>query len=277
MLRLFPAITVIVLLLPVLAGLIGTVAPGFGYFPAVGGTTLSVQPFRDLFDWAGFMPALSLSLRTGLIATAASLIITMVLLAGWHGTRAFRWVERVLSPLLSAPHAAAAFGIAFLIAPSGWIVRALSPWATGWERPPDLLIVQDPGGWAMIAGLVAKEVPFLMLMSLVALPQTAPEHSLRITAALGYGRVAGWFKAIFPRLYARIRLPVYAVLAYSLSVVDVAIILGPNTPPPLAVQVVKWMGDPDLSMRLVASAGAVVQLVLVIGVLCLWRLMELLV
>ncbi len=277
MLRLFPAITVIVLLLPVLAGLIGTVAPGFGYFPAVGGTSLSVQPFRDLFDWAGFMPALGLSLRTGLIATAASLIITLVLLAGWHDTRAFRWVERVLSPLLSAPHAAAAFGIAFLIAPSGWIVRALSPWATGWQRPPDLLIVQDPGGWAMIAGLVAKEVPFLMLMSLAALPQTAPEHSLRITAALGYGRVAGWFKAIFPRLYARIRLPVYAVLAYSLSVVDVAIILGPNTPPPLAVQVVKWMGDPDLSMRLVASAGAVVQLALVIGVLCLWRLMELLV
>ena len=73
---------------------------------------------------------------------------------------------------------------------------------------------------------------------------------MRVAQALGYGRVTGWLKTVFPPVYAQIRLPVYVVLAYSMSVVDVAMILGPSTPPPLSVQIVRWMSDPDLSQRL---------------------------
>jgi ABC-type uncharacterized transport system, permease component len=39
---------------------------------------------------------------------------------------------------------------------------------------------------------------------------------------------------ILPILYGQLRLPIYAVLAFSLSVVDMALILGPTTPPTLA-------------------------------------------
>ena len=49
-------------------------------------------------------------------------------------------------------------------------------------------------------------------------------------------------------------------LAFSTSVVDVAAILGPTTPAPLAVRLTEWMNDPDLSMRFLASAGALLQL-----------------
>jgi hypothetical protein len=56
-----------------------------------------------------------------------------------------RLAARLLAPFLAAPHAAIAIGLAFVIAPSGWIARALSPWATGWETPPDLATVHDPG------------------------------------------------------------------------------------------------------------------------------------
>jgi putative thiamine transport system permease protein len=56
-----------------------------------------------------------------------------------------------------------------------------------------------------------------------------------------------------------------------MSTVDVAIVLGPNTPPTLSVQIVKWMSDPDLAMRLEAAAAALIQLLLVIGSLILWR------
>lgn len=270
-LRYAPALTVALMLGPVLAGLLGTLAPAFGYFPALGRGELNLDPFRHLAGWPGLGAAMRLSVTTGLAATALSLGLTALILAAWHGTRGFRWMERALSPLLSVPHAAAAFGIAFLIAPSGWIARALSPWATGWETPPDLLILQDPWGIAMTLGLVVKELPFLLLMSLAALPQLRPQDSLRVAHSLGYGRVRGWMLTVFPRLYALIRLPVYAVLAYSMTVVDVAIILGPNTPPPLSVQVVRWMSDPDLQLRLPAAAAALVQLGLVGLVLLLWR------
>ncbi|MEM9812763.1 MAG: ABC transporter permease, partial [Pseudomonadota bacterium] len=257
--------TVLVLAGPVFAGLAGTLVPAL----SEGGAA-----FRDLAAWPGLGAAVRLSLVTGIVATALSLLIATALTAGWWGTRAFRMVERLLSPLLSVPHAAAAFGLAFLIAPSGWIARVLSPWATGWERPPDLLIVQDPAGWSLIAGLVAKETPFLLLMTLAALPQAAPGQSLKVAESLGYGRVAGWLKVVFPRVYAQIRLPVYVVLAYSMSVVDVALILGPSTPPTLSVQITRWMSDPDLSLRLQAAAAALLQLGLVVLALGAWRLAE---
>ncbi|MEO0760599.1 MAG: ABC transporter permease subunit [Pseudomonadota bacterium] len=255
---------------PIAAGLLGTLAPAFGWLPALGGTGLSLAPWADLLDTPGIATSIRLSLVTGLASTAISLAITLALVAALQGTRAFAAVERLLSPLLAVPHAAAAFGLAFLIAPSGWIARALSPWATGWERPPDLLIVNDPAGLALIAGLVAKEVPFLLLMTVAALGQ-ADARRARLTAlSLGYGPMAAWAKAVLPAVYRQIRLPVFAVLAYAMSVVDVAAILGPTTPPPLSVRLVEWMRDPDLALRFRAAAGAVLQIGLVAVGLAAW-------
>lgn len=271
--------TAVILLLiagPVCLGLAGTLLPAFGYLPALGGSALSLDPFRAALSEPGIGLSLALSLGTGLAATAVSLAIVALFTAAWFETRVFKAMTRFLSPLLSVPHAAAAIGLAFVIAPSGLIVRLLSPWATGFDRPPDLLIIHDPFGMTMTAGLIAKEVPFLFLMTLAALPQTEARRHLRIAANLGYGRMAGFFKVALPQIYPQIRLPVLAVLAYSTSVVDVARILGPTTPAPLAPRIIDWMADADPALRLQASAGAVLQLLLSIGAILIWRMGEIL-
>lgn len=272
-----PALTLLVMLGPVLAGLYGTVLPAFGHLPAAGLIGPNLDAFRALLDWPGLPRSVMLSLTTGIGTTVIALALVMLLVAGWSGTRAFRALERLLSPLLSVPHAAAAFGLAFLIAPSGWIARLLSPGITGWTNPPDWLIVQDPLGLTLMLGMVVKEMPFLLLMTLAALGQTDAARARAIASALGYGRTTGWLKTVFPRVYAQIRLPVYVVLAYGMSVVDVALILGPNTPPPLSVQIVRWMGEPDFTARLLASSAALLQLALVVGALLFWRLGEIIV
>ncbi len=69
-----------------------------------------------------------------------------------------------------------------------------------------------------------------------------------VSASLGYDRTSTWIKVIFPLWFAKMRFPIFAVVAYSLSVVDVAMILGPNTPPTFAVLVWQWFNDPDLSL-----------------------------
>ncbi|NRP23444.1 Inner membrane ABC transporter permease protein YnjC [Aliiroseovarius sp. xm-m-379] len=270
LLSVLPGLTLLVLLGPVFAGLYGVVLPALGHLPAAGYVGPSSEPFRDLLTWPGLGASVRLSLTTGFAAAALSLLIVALILAGWSGTRWFAWVERALSPLLSVPHAAAAFGFAFLIAPSGWVFRLISPGLTGWVRPPDLLILQDPVGLSLIAGMVMKEVPFLLLMSIAALGQVAGGRRLIVAQSLGYGRVAGWLIAVFPAIYQRIRLPVLVVLAWSMSVVDVAVILGPSTPSTLSVQIVRWMSDPDLVFRLRAAAGALLQFGLVLGGLALW-------
>lgn len=260
MLRLAPLLTAAVLIGPVAAGVLGVALPAFGYFPALGGESLSLEPWRALFAVPGLARSALLSLATALVTASVSLAVVLAFVAGWHGTRLFKALRRLLSPLLSVPHAAAAFGLAFLIAPSGWLMRLASPWATGFDRPPDVLILHDPLGLTMMLGLIAKEVPFLLLMVLAALPQTNAERTMRVTRSFGYGRMAGWAKAVLPRLYPQIRLPVLAVVVYASSVVDVALILGPSRPPTLAVQLTRWMNDPELSMRFMASAGALLQL-----------------
>lgn len=256
-----PTLLITVLLAaPVLAGFTATALPAFGYLPVLGQETVSLEPMRRLFGTPGLARSVTLSFTTGLAASLVSLAVVLVFTAGWSGTRTFRRLARFLSPLLSVPHAAAAIGLAFLIAPSGFLVRLVSPWATGWTRPPDILILNDPLGITMTLGLVAKEVPFLFLMTLAALNRPHIRDYYRAGASLGYGRMATFFKLVLPQIYPLIRLPMLAVIAYATSVVDVAEILGPATPAPLAPRLVAWMNDPDLSRRLMASAGALLQL-----------------
>ena len=269
MLRFVPIITLFFMVGPVSAGLIGTILPSFGILPALGGDGASLDPWQALLAQPGLDHSIGLSLINGLAATLISVVIVMLFCAAWQSTRVFRVLQRLLSPILSVPHATAAFGLAFLIAPSGWIARLVAQVA-GWDRPPDLAIIHDPIGLAMIVGLVIKEIPFLFLMTLAALPQADTDRTAQVTASLGYGRITGWFKVTLPRIYPQIRLPVLAVLAYSTSVVDVAIILAPTTPAPLAVRILGWLSDPDLSYRFMASSGAVLQLGIVLVAMGVW-------
>lgn len=270
MLRLVPLAALLLLIAPVAAGLAGAVLPAFGYMPALGGTALTVTPFADLAAMPGIGRSTLLSLGIGVATTALSFAIVILFVAAWRGTRMFRAMQRIVSPLLSIPHAAAAFGLAFLVAPSGLLLRLVSPWATGFERPPDLLIVHDRLGLAMVAGLVVKEVPFLFLMTLAALPQARAAERAEVAVSLGYGRVCGFLLAVLPVLYRQLRLPVLAVLVYATSVVDVAIILGPTTPAPLAVRILAWQRDADLGMRFVAAAGAVLQVGVSLTAILIW-------
>jgi len=255
--------------LPVGIGIAGVALPAAGFLPALGGVGLSAEPFVALVAEPGLGDSIALSLTAGLATTAVSVAGVALFVAAFLETRLFALARLALAPLLAVPHAAAAFGLAFLIAPSGLLFRALAA-PLGIDRPPDLLIVGDPLGLTMMAGLLAKEMPFLLLVTIAALPQAAPMHRLRIARSFGYGRIAGFLLGVWPGVYRQIRLPVLAVVAYASSVVDVAIILGPSTPPPLAVRVLEWMQDPDLSQRFKASAGAMLQLATTAVAIATW-------
>lgn len=271
--RLAPPFTLAILLLPLSFGLLGTLLPAFGYLPALGGDRPTVRHFAELFAAPAIWRSAALSLAAGLVTAAVSLLAVMTFVAGWADTRAFRRLQHSLSPLLAVPHAAAAFALAFLIAPSGYLVRLAAP-LVGLERPPDILIVNDPLGLSMMAGLMAKEIPFLFLVTLAALPQLDAGRTRALTCAFGYGRIAGFAFALWPGAYRQIRLAVYAVIAYATSVVDVAVILGPSLPPMLPVRLLQWMSDPDLSVRFVASAGAIFQLCVTGAALLVWFALE---
>ncbi len=242
---------------PLLAGLIGTVLPAFGMLPQLAET----EGFTPLFNDPRFWPSARLTLQTGLAATVISLLLTTVCLVCVQNTRLWRWVIASLPPLLAIPHAALAVGVLFLISPSGWIARLLSPWLTGWERPPTAWVVPDAEGLSLIIGLVIKEFPFLLLAGIAQLQALQVDESLTIGRTLGYSPARCWSRLILPRLYPRIRFTLLIVLAFNLSVVDMALLLGPGNPPTFSVFLMTLVNDPD--SRAAASAGA---LVLAVGV-----------
>jgi putative thiamine transport system permease protein len=198
------------------------------------------------------------SLWTGGVATALALLLAHLAVAiavtgNWR-----RRLTSMVLPLLAMPHLAIGIGLALVLAPSGVLLRLLSPWATGFELPPDWLIVNDSAGISLIIGLVLKETGFLVMALAAALAQVPVDKLQAQSATLGYGPLKGWFATIAPALQQQIRLPLAAVLIFGITNVEMALSLGPGLPPTFSVVLWRWFTDPDPAIHAQAYAGTLV-------------------
>jgi putative thiamine transport system permease protein len=242
--------------------------------PTLATAALALASLLDASAWQAlwqdpvWLRALGLSLWTGLASTALAWWLCAALLAQGFVQGTLARVLRDLPVMLATPHAAFAIGLVFLISPSGWLLRAFSPWLTGFEWPPAWPTTQDPWGLGLIVALVAKELPFLLWTAATQLQREDVrarwhgEHALAQT--LGYSPQRAWWRVVWPQLAARLRWPLLAVLAYGLTVVDMALIIGPASPPTLAVLAWQWLQDAD---PLVNAQGAAAGGVMAVAVL----------
>ncbi|MEY4906546.1 MAG: hypothetical protein RL260_264 [Pseudomonadota bacterium] len=223
--------------------------------------------WQALLDDPQTGPALVSSLVSGLGSTLAATALSL-----WLTTQLWehpRWpsLQRRLPAMLAVPHAALAIGLALLWMPGGWIARLIAPLA-GWDAPPDWVTVNDPHALALMLALVLKETPFL-LWTIAAL-LARPDVSVRLRQQLALGRSLGypasqvWWRAVWPAWSRVLVWPVVAVAAYGLTVVDMALVLGPGTPPTLAVLAWQWLLDAD-PLRNAQGAAAACLLVVVMG------------
>ncbi len=250
--------------------------------PLLGAAVLSLGALFDADAWRALWQdpqgprALALSLWTGLASTILAWWATRSLLAQGFVQRRLARVLRGLPPMLATPHAAFAIGLVFLLAPSGWMLRAVSPWLTGLGSPPSWPTTQDPWGLGLIAALALKETPFLLWTAATQLQRDdvrrrwRAEHDLAQT--LGYAPRRAFDLVVWPQLAPRLIGPLVAVLAYGLTVVDMALVIGPASPPTLAVLAWQWLQDADPAANAQgAAAGGVLAAAIAVSV-ALWRL-----
>lgn len=259
-------------------GLLFLLLPGVGYLPALGRRSIDLAPLQAALLYPGLRAAAATTLLSGLLSTMVALLLAIGLIAvldplGRGDRKGGRWLRRAMLALIASPHIAVAVGLAFLVAPSGWLLRIAAS-ILSIDRPPDYLLVNDRAGLALALVLVIKETPFVLAVCLSALHRLDALSHLRICRSLGYGDAVAWPKIILPQLYRLIRLPVLAVLAYGLSVVDLSIVLGPSLPPTLPVLILRLMADPDLANRLTAAGAGLLQIGLVALAFLLWWCME---
>lgn len=229
----------------------------------------------DLVTDPQTLPALAMTLWSGGLSSLLALALCALLLQWSFPSGRWPRLVRLLGPLLAVPHAAFAIGLVFLLAPSGWLLRWLSPWATGLHAPPAWPTTQDPWGLGLVLVLVAKEVPFLLWAAATELQR--PDVALRLTRelqvarSLGYSPQRAWWCVLWPQLLPRLRWPALAVLIYSLTVVDMALIIGPTSPPPLSVLAWQWLQDADLRRNAQGAAAGWLLALVVAGVVTLAR------
>ena len=242
--------------------------------PLLATTGLALTSLLDPAAWVAlwqdplWVRALGLSLWTGLASTTLAWWLSARLLGRAFVQRSLERLLRAWPLMLATPHAAFAIGLVFLLAPSGWVLRALSPWLTGFDWPPAWPTTQDPWGLGLIAALVAKEVPFLVWTAATQLqrPDVRSRWSAELALAqtMGYGPQRAWWRVVWPQLAPRLRWPLLAVLAYGLTVVDMALVIGPASPPTLAVLAWQWLQDADPRVN---AQGAVAGGMLALAVL----------
>ena len=224
--------------------------------------------------------ALALSLWSGVASALLATALSAGLLRHSFGGPLWERLVRVLAPMLAVPHAAYAIGFVLLIAPSGWLLRMVSPWASGLTAPPPWSTTQDPWALGLIAVLVAKEVPFLLWAAAAQLqrPDVASRlgRELQVARSMGYARGPAWWRVAWPQLRPRLHWPMLAVLAYSMTVVDLALVIGPGSPPTLAVLAWTWLLDADPATNAQGAAAAwVLALALAAALALAWAGMHL--
>ncbi|QCZ93795.1 ABC transporter permease [Salinimonas iocasae] len=266
------------LVIPILAGLAGVFLPALSYFPAIGEHRFSLKAITALMNVDGIFRMAGLSIFTGLVATLLATAGTLSVLAAFYHTAMLRWVQSVLSPILVIPHAAAAIALGFILSPGGWPARLISPALSGWDAPPTLRLIHDETGLAVIAALTIKAMPFILLMvlSILAQPHLAErlQKQMYVARTMGYLPATAFLKVAWPVIYPLIRLPVIAVLAFATANVEIPLILGPGSPPTLAVAVLQWFNNVDISMRLQASAAACLQIGITGMAIVIWMIIE---
>ncbi|OCH07107.1 ABC transporter permease [Aliivibrio fischeri] len=278
MLRALYLIIIAVCILPTLPGLLGVTVSALGYIPPLGMHHFSLDGFALVFSWEGVWRSIGLTIYSAIASSYLACLITFAVLQATWGSKFWRKVELSLSPLLATPHVAFAIGFAFLFAPTGMGVRALHS-LFGYDASPQNIndlafLIKDPYALGLIVMLALKEVPFLLLMSISILTQLKIDQIEKVSASLGYSKAQMWWKCVFPQWLTKLRFPMLAVIAYSLSVVDVALIIGPTNPPTFAVLVWQWFTEPDLSLLPRAAAGAVVLFAIASLLIAFARLVE---
>ncbi|MFO1033646.1 MAG: hypothetical protein U1E15_06080 [Hyphomicrobiales bacterium] len=222
------------------------------------------EAFRALLAHPQIWGAARLTLFTGLASTALSLVAALVIV---QQARPRLAAEAGL--FLAVPHLAFALGLSLVIMPSGVLARACAL-LLNWTTPPGWVTTQDPLGLALAAALVLKETPFVVwaFAGLLNREDLRTQFAGQMAAArsLGHGPHSAFLRIVVPQLLGRSAGAVIAVLVYGLTVVDMALVIGPTQPPTFAQVIWSDLNDADPAHEARGGAGV---LLLALGIVLL--------
>lgn len=231
-----------------------------------GGRCALPAHWRALFADPQLGQALAATLVSTLLSVGGALLIALTIVAAlWPSARWRRLASR-LPLLLAVPHLALATAALLLFAEGGWL----------WQQLPFLTPPVDRYGIGLGLTMALKESAFVLWVIYGLLGEKRLADQATALKSLGYGRWQCLRWLVLPALLPALGMVLLATTAWSLSAVDVALVLGPGNPPTLAVLAWQWLSQGD---ELQQAKGALASLLLMasLGGLALvawsgWRL-----
>lgn len=227
---------------------------------------LKAQRWKQLLCDVQLWQALTATLVSGGIAVIGTTLILLTLVAAlWPGASWHRLASR-LPWLLAIPHVACASAALLLFAEGGWL----------WQHWPLLTPGADRYGVGLGLVLALKESAFLLWVSygLLGDPHLRRQHL--VLQSLGYGRWQCLWYLLLPAMAPGLSIALLATCAWSFSVVDVALVLGPGNPPTLAVLAWQWLNQGDAQQQdkgmLACLLLVLLPLLLAVALHQLWRI-----
>lgn len=248
-------LTLLICFLPMLPGLSGLLLAAFGINPLLAEFQWTISGFTQLLQFPGIGQSILMTINISIISTFLAVLISFLILRNWYQSSHWQKIENAIAPILALPHVAFAIGFAFLFTPSGFISR-VSVYLFDISLFNDIQVIKHQLG--LIIALTIKEVPFIIFMSIALLKQLNLKQTLQCAQSLGFNERQVWFKVIFPQWLPKLRFAIIAIMAYSLSVVDVSLVIGPSIPSTLPVLIWSWLNETDLSTHLMAASAALV-------------------
>lgn len=252
------AVWLLLILLPVGSGLLFLLVTSFN-----SETGVSIAALTELLtDYESVISSLILAVITPLLACYLAL---------WMAPGLVRRprLQQVLSPFLSIPHVAFAVGLMLLMSPSGWLIRLVESLSGLFPAPPAGWPLPNKSLVTVMVVLVLKELPFLLLMISAQLKQLPVNTWLTQAQSYGYSERQAWWRVVAPELLRRLTLPMAAVIIYTLSVIDIPLLVGSNTPGVLAQRAYEWTFQFSNDSQVRAITGAWLLLVMAIVLLLL--------
>ncbi len=225
--------------------------------PAAGelvGAARSPAHWRALFADPQLSQALAATLVSTLLSVGGALLIALTIVAAlWPSARWRRLASR-LPLLLAVPHLALATAALLLFAEGGWL----------WQQLPFLTPPVDRYGIGLGLTMALKESAFVLWVIYGLLGEKRLADQATALKSLGYGRWQCLRWLVLPALLPALGMVLLATTAWSLSAVDVALVLGPGNPPTLAVLAWQWLSQGD---ELQQAKGALASLLPLSGLL----------
>lgn len=259
------ALPALVLAAPVLIGIAYSMAAAVGVVGA-GADGFTWRHVADALTSSWTWRSVGWTLWTAGLATLLSAGGAVLLAGPVSRTRAGRVIA--LLPL-AVPHVAAALAVLLLLGQSGLLARVLL--AMGWiQGPADMpALVYDPLGVGLVLAFVWKELPFLLLVA-VGVHETLGDGYTDAARTLGASPATIWRRITLPLLWRGVAPNAIAVLAFLLGQYEMAVVLAPSDPLPLAMLTAERATDSALVRRGEAHVLALIAMTLA-GVLVVWH------